>query len=118
MDVGRPHEHMGFDWFDLEGFLVADRPDGNGLLGSCWTKIHRTTEPVLGEIYVISVDPALHGQGWGRALTVAGLQWMASQGVTVGMLYVTGSNTGAVKLYESLGFTVDHVDRSYVLTPS
>ena len=85
---------MGFDWFDLEGFLVADRPDGNGLLGSCWTKIHRTTEPVLGEIYVISVDPALHGQGWGRALTVAGLQWMASQGVTVGMLYVTGSNTG------------------------
>ncbi len=108
-------EHMGFDWFDLEGFLVADRPDGNGLLGSCWTKIHRSTEPVLGEIYVISVDPALHSQGWGRALTVAGLQWMASQGVTVGMLYVTGSNAGAVKLYQSLGFTVDHVDRSYVL---
>ena len=111
------HEHMKFDWFDLEGFLVADRPDGNGLLGSCWTKIHRTTEPVLGEIYVISVDPALHSQGWGRALTVAGLQWMAGQGVTVGMLYVTGSNTAAVKLYESLGFTVDHVDRSYLLTP-
>ena len=112
------HEHMKFDWFDLDGFLVADRPDGNGLLGSCWTKIHRTTEPVLGEIYVISVDPALHSQGWGRALTVAGLQWMAGQGVTVGMLYVTGSNTAAVKLYESLGFTVDHVDRSYLLTQS
>jgi mycothiol synthase len=108
-------EHMAFDWFDLEGFLVADRPDGNGLLGSCWTKIHRTTDPVLGEIYVISVDPAFAGQGWGRALTVAGLVWMASQGVTVGMLYVTGSNTAAVKLYQSLGFMVDHVDRSYVL---
>ena len=112
------HEHMKFDWFDLDGFLVADRPDGNGLLGSCWTKIHRTTEPVLGEIYVISVDPALHSQGWGRALTVAGLQWMAGQGVTVGMLYVTGSNTAAVALYQSLGFTVDHVDRSYLLTQS
>jgi mycothiol synthase len=112
------HEHMKFDWFDLDGFLVADGPDGNGLLGSCWTKIHRTTEPVLGEIYVISVNPALHSQGWGRALTVAGLQWMAGQGVTVGMLYVTGSNTAAVTLYQSLGFTVDHVDRSYLLTRS
>ena len=111
------HEHMEFEWFDPEGFLVADRPDGNGLLGSCWTKVDRTSEPVLGEIYVISVDPDLHSQGWGRALTVAGLQWMAHQGVTVGMLYVTGSNITAVKLYESLGFTVDHVDRSYLLTP-
>jgi mycothiol synthase len=112
------HEHMKFDWFDLEGFLVADRPDGNGLLGSCWTKVDRTTDPVLGEIYVISVDPDLHSQGWGRALTVAGLQWMANQGVSVGMLYTTASNTAAVKLYESLGFTVDHVDRSYLLTRS
>ncbi len=112
------HQHMKFDWFDPEGFLVADRPDGNGLLGSCWTKVDRTSEPVLGEIYVISVDPDLHSQGWGRALTVAGLQWMASQGVSVGMLYVTGSNTAAVKLYGSLGFTVDHVDRSYLLTPT
>jgi mycothiol synthase len=109
-------EHLAFDWFDPEGFLVADAADGNGLLGSCWTKIHRTTDPVLGEIYVISVDPALHGQGWGKALTVAGLQWMAGQGVSVGMLYVTGSNTAAVRLYESLGFIVDHVDRSYLLS--
>ncbi len=39
-------------------------------------------------------------------------------GVSVGMLYVTGSNTAAVTLYGSLGFTVDHVDRSYLLTPT
>jgi mycothiol synthase len=110
------HAHMAFDWFDLDGFLVAERPDGNGLLGSCWTKIHRNTEPVLGEIYVISVNPEFHSQGWGKALTVAGLEWMATRGVTHGMLYVTGSNTAAVKLYESLGFTVDHVDRSYLRT--
>jgi len=80
---------------------VADRPDGNGLLGSCWTKVDRTSEPVLGEIYVISVDPDLHSQGWGRSLTVAGLQWMANRGVSVGMLYTTASNTAAVTLYES-----------------
>jgi mycothiol synthase len=111
-------ERAEADWFDPRGFLVADAPDGDGLLGSCWTKIHRHDEPVLGEIYVISVDPARHSQGWGRSLTVAGLQWMAAQGVTVGMLYTTASNTAAVRLYESLGFTVDHVDRSYLLTRS
>jgi mycothiol synthase len=109
------HERTKADWFDPAGFLVADRDDGQGLLGSCWTKIHRHEDPVLGEIYVISVDPTQHSQGWGRALTVAGLQWMAEQGVTVGMLYTTASNTAAVRLYESLGFTIDHIDRSYML---
>jgi ribosomal protein S18 acetylase RimI-like enzyme len=39
---------------------------------------------------------------------------MAAQGVRVGMLYTTASNTTAVRLYESLGFTVNHVDRSYL----
>jgi mycothiol synthase len=108
------HARTRSDWFDPEGFLVADRADGKGLLGSCWCKIHRGSDPVLGEIYVISVDPALHSQGWGRALTVAGLEWIAGQGVSIGMLYTTASNTAAVALYEALGFTVDHVDRSYV----
>ena len=66
----------------------------------------------MGEIYVISVNPARHSEGWGRGLTVAGLQWIAGKGITTGMLYTTASNTAAVKLYTSLGFTIDHVDRS------
>ena len=37
--------------------------------------------------------PRTHGQGWGRALTVAGLQWIADKGITTGMLYTTASNT-------------------------
>jgi mycothiol synthase len=107
------HARMTAPWFDPEGFLMADSDDGTGLIGSCWTKVHRDSDPVVGEIYVISVNPARHGEGWGRALTVAGLEWMAERGITVGMLYTTASNTAAVKLYESLGFTVTHVDRSY-----
>jgi mycothiol synthase len=107
------HERLAADWVDLDGFLVADDPNGEGLVGSCWTKIHRDHHPVLGEIYVIAVDPAHHGGGLGRALTVAGLDYMAGRGVRVGMLYADASNGTAIALYGALGFTVDHVDRSY-----
>jgi mycothiol synthase len=111
--VGQLHERMTADWVDLEGFLVADDPGGEGLIGSCWTKVHRDHVPVLGEIYVIAVDPRHHGQGWGRSLTVAGLQSLAERGVTVGMLYTDATNEAAVALYHSLGFRLHHVDRSY-----
>ena len=111
--VAELRERMQADWVDLDGFLVADDPDGPGLIGACWTKVHQGSEPVLGEIYVIDVDPRHHGQGWGRSLTVAGLVHLAGRGITVGMLYTDASNAAAVGLYRSLGFSVDHVDRSY-----
>jgi mycothiol synthase len=110
-------ERMAADWVDLAGFLVADDPSGHGLIGSCWTKVHRDHVPVLGEIYVIAVDPRHHGQGWGRSLTVAGLVSLARRGVPVGMLYVDATNEAAVGLYRALGFEVDHVDRSYRRDP-
>ncbi len=106
-------ERVHAPWFDPQGFLVAPDPNGPGLIGSCWTKIHTDTSPVLGEIYVIAVDPAHHGQGWGRSLTVAGLRWLADAGIEHAMLYTEATNTAAVALYASLGFRVDHVDRSY-----
>ena len=65
---------------------------------------------------MISVDPDFHHRGLGRALTVAGLDWLAGAGVGTGMLYVDADNTAAVALYRSLGFTVDHVDRAYAST--
>lgn len=98
-------------WFDPAGLLLYE-VDGR-LAGSCWTKIHRDVDPPQGEIYVISVDPDFQGRGLGRSLTTAGLSWMADAGITVGMLYVDGDNVAAVKLYRSMGFTEDHVDRAY-----
>ncbi len=115
--VAQLRARMAADWVELDGFLVADDPDGDGLIGSCWTKIHRDRTPVLGEIYVIAVDPRHHGEGWGRSLTVAGLESLARRGVTVGMLYTDATNVAAVALYRSLGFAVDHVDRSYRRDP-
>jgi mycothiol synthase len=99
-------------WFDPDGFILCES-EGR-LAASCWTKVHDATDPPMGEIYVISVDPDFQQRGLGWLLTVAGLDWL-SQRVSTGMLYVDKANTGAVTLYRALGFTVDHVDRCYLL---
>ncbi len=110
------HQRMELPWFDADGFRIATDDEGV-IIGSCWTKVHQDGGPLLGEIYVISVDPSHHGRGLGRALTVAGLEWLAGRGIADGMLYTDASNTAAVGLYHSLGFTVDHVDRCYIHRP-
>jgi mycothiol synthase len=94
-------------WFDAEGFLLHEI-DGT-LAGFCWTRVHpeTATDPQLGEIFVIAVDPAFHGQGLGRSLTIAGLAFLSSKSVEVGMLHVEHDNVPAKSLYRDLGF-VEH----------
>ena len=99
------------DWFDPAGFLIHE--ESGQLAASCWTKVHATADPPMGEIYVISVDPAFHQRGLGRALAVAGFTWLASTGIGTGMLYVDADNRAAMALYTGIGMTVHHRDRAY-----
>ena len=104
-------------WFDPDGFRIYEA-DGR-MAAFCWTKIHPADAAdsggvVLGEIYVIAVDPDFVGRGLGRALTLAGLDWLSDRDVPMGMLYVDSANTAAVGLYESLGFEVHHRDQAFV----
>ncbi|WP_067813551.1 mycothiol synthase [Actinomadura kijaniata] len=95
-------------WFDPAGLFLAER-DGE-VVGFHWTKIHPDG---LGEVYVVGVDPSAQGLGLGRTLTLTGLHHLRDRGVPQILLYVDESNTAAVGLYESLGFTRHAVDVMY-----
>ncbi|WP_329566464.1 mycothiol synthase [Kitasatospora sp. NBC_01266] len=115
-------ERIAEPWFDPNGFFLAVRGAGTAeerVVGFHWTKVHpaTATEPELGEVYVVGVDPAEQGNGLGRALTAAGLRHLAEdRGLPTVLLYVDADNTAAVRVYERVGFTVHEVDLMYRVT--
>ncbi|MCU0260088.1 MAG: mycothiol synthase [Ilumatobacteraceae bacterium] len=111
-DLATLRQREGEPWFEPEGFLLHET--SGRLDGFCWTKRHLDTDPLVGEIYVIAVDPDAHGRGLGRELTLAGLESLSARGAEIGMLYVDGDNTPAVHLYEQLGFTPHRTDQAFV----
>ncbi len=101
---------MAEPWFRSDGVRIFERPKGV-IAGYCITKIHAS--PHVGEIYVIGLDPSVHGQGLGGPMTAAGLDWLAKQGLQEAMLYVEADNEPAIRTYERLGFSVVRSDRSW-----
>ena len=101
-------------WFDPNGLIVA-ADSADRMIGFHWTKVHAATatEPAIGEVYVVAVDPAAQGRGLGRVLTLAGLQHLRSRELAEVLLYSEADNVAAVRTYEHLGFGVFHVDVAY-----
>ncbi len=108
---------VGFHWTKIHGAPPAsgapasvDRDDGQagpdrGVRGHAGPDESAHGHEAMGEVYVVGVDPAQRGTGLGRALTLTGLRYLRSRGLYAVMLYVDESNTAAIRLYESLGFT-------------
>lgn len=57
------------------------------------------------EISGVSVDPEMRGRGYARGLMVAMMQRITASGATP-FLHAYAGNTGAIRLYASLGFRI------------
>ncbi len=99
-------------WFDPAGFFIVTAD--SLMTGFHWTKVH---SPEEGEVYVVGVDPAEQGSGLGRALTLAGLNYLHDRGVAQAMLYVDEDNAPAIRMYQALGFTRARIDVMYRRPP-
>ncbi len=113
-------QRMSEPWFDPEGFFVAER--SAELVGFHWTKIHGDTTVdgehghlVMGEVYVVGVDPAAQGGGLGRLLTLTGLHYLRDRGLSCVLLYVEADNAPAIAVYQRLGFGHVATDALYRL---
>ena len=111
LDLSKLNDLFKEEWFDDEGFLLLEVK--NRLAGFCWTKIHHQGDLTVGEIFAIAVDPDFHGRGFGKPLTISGLNYLANAGADLGMLYVESDNKPAIRIYEDIGFTHFSTNRAY-----
>ncbi|MDS1271894.1 mycothiol synthase [Lipingzhangella sp. LS1_29] len=111
------------EWFDPNGFFLAEDRVSGDIAGFHWTKIHAdgaglTPGEPVGEVYVVGVDPAWQGTGLGRVLTVTGLRYLRDRGLPWVLLFVDEDNRPAVDLYGGLGFTLWDADVMYQPAPA
>ena len=111
LDLSKLNDLFKEEWFDDEGFLLLEVK--NRLAGFCWTKMHHQGDLTVGEIFAIAVDPDFHGRGFGKPLTISGLNYLANAGADLGMLYVESDNKPAIRIYEDIGFTHFSTNRAY-----
>jgi ribosomal protein S18 acetylase RimI-like enzyme len=85
----------------LGGYLGV-RDDAGALVGMAGQRLHA---PGWIEISAVCTDPAQRGRGLAARLVRAVAAGIRDTGETP-FLHVAGSNTGAIRLYRALGYTV------------
>jgi len=86
--------------------------DGDSIVGFVAAKLHSA---VLGEIYMVAVDPDYQRRGIGTGLAESALSWMKAAGISTAMVE-TGGDPGhapARRTYEHLGFRVLPIARFF-----
>lgn len=115
MDDVRFAQRAASAWFDPAGIFVADC-DGE-IVGFHWTKVDSPAgADVIGEVYILAVDPAVEGRQLGSALLGRGMAHLAGLGVGRVELYLESDNRRALALYRSHGFAEAGRDVLYVST--
>jgi GNAT superfamily N-acetyltransferase len=74
---------------------------------------------IIGEIYMLAVDPAHQRQGAGAALTGTATGWLRQSGMQVAMIE-TGGDPGhapARRVYQRAGYTALPVARYFMVLP-
>ncbi len=84
-----------------EGILLI--AEGERLAGYCLT-MDDASDKGRGFIRMMGVAPSYRGRGLGRALVVAGINYLRRRGMTAIELDVDSGNTSAKGLYQSVGF--------------
>lgn len=74
------------------------------VIGFVWVKVEKEKKSAfLYEIYIIE---KYRGKGFGTTVMNSVEEWLEQEGIYYFKLHVFGSNTGARKLYEELGFEI------------
>ncbi len=99
------------------GDLLAVAPDGT-FAAFCRCEINNEDNALSGRnegwIEVLGTRRGHRQRGLGRAVLLAGLRWLKGQGVGTAVLWVDAENpTGALRLYESVGFVVALTSDTY-----
>lgn len=87
-------------------WVVHETASGGGVVGHLWLRVRAGSTEVEGYVYDVELVPAARGHGLGRATMLAAEEAAGALGATVMRLNVFGHNTAAIRLYESLGYTV------------
>lgn len=96
-------QHTGCGRFLPEASIVADRRFRSTPMGVC---LCTQVAPDAGHIAQLCVDATVRRQGIGHALLHESLRTLGRLGCDAASLTVTGSNAGAIRLYQQMGFAI------------